>query len=55
MPERERDGHEQRKTSCGGRWRLKQFLLHDKAVEAKLTKAEVISLRLYTGPMFVKV
>jgi hypothetical protein len=34
---------------AGGRWTLEHFLRHPTAVSAKLMKAEVVALRLYTG------
>ena len=34
-------------------WGLDDFCMHDQAREAKLLREEVLSLRLYTGPMYV--
>jgi hypothetical protein len=40
------------RSSTSARWSLDHFVRHPKAVAAKLLKAEVVALRLYTGPMF---
>ena len=35
-------------------WGLRHFLLHPESREASLIEEEVIALRLYTGPMYVR-
>jgi hypothetical protein len=49
--EREDGPHRVRDLGHGG-LKLDDFCRHEKAVEAKLTVAEVAALRMYTGPMY---